>query len=371
MKYLSGLFGMIVLAFLLNACATQSNGLTIKGKFDKANDMNVYLDKTTYDNAFERKAQAQASGNGSFTLSTEEMLPAGLYRVRMGSKSVDLVLNGTEKKIDISGDLSTVQNYEYNISGADLSKTYQENLAGFITRQKDQAAMKDFIDNADPLLASAMASKVYKFSAGTIMAHKSILKKLEAAYPNAPYTAEYKNHIAKTEAKAKPKRSKGKYAVGVGEPAPEIALPGPDGKVRKLSDLKGQVVLLDFWASWCGPCRKANPHVVETYKKYKDQGFTVYSVSLDGLDTRTKSRLKSEADIQKRMEMSKVKWENAIKKDNLIWDSHVSDLKKWESEASAKYGVRSIPTTFLIGRDGNIAALNPRYNLEEEIQKVL
>ncbi len=371
MKYLSGLFGVIVLAFLVSACSSaSSNGLTIKGKFDKANDMNVYLDKTTYDNAFERKAQAQASGNGSFTLSTEEMLPAGLYRVRMGSKSVDLVINGTEKKIDISGDLATVQNFDYSIAGSDLSQSYQENMSAFVTRQKDQAAIKNFIDSADPLLSSAIASKVYKFSAGSLMAHKSILKKLETAYPNEAYTTEYKGQIAKTEAKAKPK-SKGKYTVDVGDQAPEIALPGLDGKVRKLSDLKGQVVLLDFWASWCGPCRKANPHVVETYKKYKEQGFTVFSVSLDGLDTRTKARIKSESDIQKRMEMSKVKWKNAIEKDKLEWDHHVSDLKKWESEASAKYGVRSIPTTFLIGRDGNIAALNPRYNLEEEIQKAL
>ena len=159
--------------------------------------------------------------------------------------------------------------------------------------------------------------------------------------------------------------------IKVGEPAPDIVLPGVDGKTRKLSDLKGKVVLLDFWASWCGPCRKANPHVVDVYQKYKDKGFDVFSVSLDGLDTRSKQRMKSEDQIKMQMDRSKERWLAAIKKDNLTWDSHVSDLKKWESAPAATYGVRSIPKTFLIGRDGNIVYVNPRNNLEEQVKKFL
>ncbi|MBK8295838.1 MAG: TlpA family protein disulfide reductase [Saprospiraceae bacterium] len=160
-------------------------------------------------------------------------------------------------------------------------------------------------------------------------------------------------------------------SIKVGMPAPDINLPSPKGKSYKLSDLKGKVVLLDFWASWCGPCRRANPHVVEIYNKYKSKGFTVFSVSLDGVDSRTKQQLGSEAQVKEFSNRAKEAWVAAIEKDNLTWDTHVSDLKKWESDPAKIYGVQSIPKTFLIGKDGKIVAVNPRDNLEEEILKVL
>ncbi len=136
-----------------------------------------------------------------------------------------------------------------------------------------------------------------------------------------------------------------------GQKAPEIALPSPDGKIIKLSSLKGKVVLLDFWASWCGPCRKANPNVVKLYEKYKNQGFTVYSVSLD---------------------QSKQKWQQAITKDGLSWENHVSDLKFWYSKAAEDYGIEAIPATFLIGKDGVILDTDLHGNsLETAVKKAL
>ena len=133
--------------------------------------------------------------------------------------------------------------------------------------------------------------------------------------------------------------------ISLGHPAPEIAFPSPNGDTLRLSDLKGNYVLLDFWAAWCRPCRMKNPSLVKLYQNYHSQkfdegknGFEIYSYSLD---------------------RNKAAWVNAIGTDQLTWPYHTINLNGDKKAADRAYGVQFIPTVFLIDPEGNIIMMNP------------
>ncbi len=148
-----------------------------------------------------------------------------------------------------------------------------------------------------------------------------------------------------------------KTGLEVGNIAPNIKMRSPQGDTFELESLRGQMVLIDFWASWCGPCRRENPVVVDAYNQFKDKsfqegkGFTVYSVSLD---------------------KNQAAWRKAIDEDQLSWPYHVSDLAGWNSKAAARYRVNSIPANFLINQDGVIIAKDLRgHALKATLQKLV
>ena len=132
--------------------------------------------------------------------------------------------------------------------------------------------------------------------------------------------------------------------ITIGKPAPEFAAPSPEGKTISLKESLGKVTLIDFWASWCGPCRQENPNVVALYNEFHEKGFNIIGVSLD-----------DNAD----------KWKEAITKDGLVWN-HISNLKQWQEPIAEQYNVKSIPATFLLDEKGIIVATDLR---GEELRK--
>ena len=180
------------------------------------------------------------------------------------------------------------------------------------------------------------------FSALAAKKHPATVKLADAI--EAQFKATFPRQVAQISAQAATLRT---FAVGA--EAPLFAGPTPEGEQISLESLRGKVVLIDFWASWCGPCRRENPNVVKLYNAYKDKGFEILAVSLD----RTKDR-----------------WVKAIADDKLTW-LHISDLKGWKSTYARQYGVSSIPQTVLLDREGKIMARNLRGKaLEQKLADV-
>jgi thiol-disulfide isomerase/thioredoxin len=370
MKNISTLLVVALLAVLGWQC--QSSGTTIEGTIPDAQNMTAYLDHVIIGKASNILANTKISPAGKFEMSFPEGLEAGVYNLRVGAQRINLVFDGKEKKVSIDGSLNSLQDYSFKLDGSSDSQVFANVMQGLIARRYSINDITNFIDTvSNPTLGAYVAFRSLGNLPQFLEIQKKAQSKLATAEPNSEMAAQYGMYISTLETQTMAQQSD--ELIQLGQPAPDIRLTSPSGKEYALSDLKGKVVLLDFWASWCGPCRRENPNVVEVYKKYNKKGFEVFSVSLDGVDSRTAERMGSQEEVNKMMSSSKQRWVDAIAQDGLLWKYHVSDLRKWEAAPAALYGVRSIPRTFLIDREGKIAAVNLRgaEAIETELQKHL
>ena len=341
------------------------------GDVEGAGGIEVIIDQLNGPTAaFETVARGPADAAGHFEINVPTGLEAGVYRARIGARKMPLILDGTEERVTLTGQLDDLERYQYTVDGSTSAASFQAMLGGLAERERTPDDAVKYIDTVANPYAGVYLAELALGHHNYVDALNKAQARLESYAAGTNYGTNYAGWINGIQAAAAQARAA--ELIQVGQPAPDIALPNPDGKEMKLSDLKGKIVLLDFWASWCGPCRRENPNVVDVYNRYKDEGFTVYSVSLDGFDDNARAQLAQSGDLETQLEAQKNRWTGAIAADKLTWPYHVSDLKKWATLPAQTYGVRGIPKTFLIDRDGNIASVNARGPmLEQELKQLL
>jgi thiol-disulfide isomerase/thioredoxin len=325
-------------------------------------------------------ATIDEKGNFSFKNASPS---AGFYRVKATEQNFAMLVLDSTQKITLTGDFKNIGN-TYKVEGSEDTKIFLEfNMLGKEIQQRTDSMQQAFqalvgttkmdsvrMDSLNKVFGdiynklidayqerfSALVTK-NKASLAVLAGiqqlnpnkylnlYKEVDVALTSKYPSSKYLANLKKDIAAFEAQT---QKSGKLAIG--SVLPDFTLTTPEGRALSLSSFKGKVVLIDFWASWCGPCRKENPNVVAMYKKLHAKGFEIYSVSLDD---------------------NQEKWMNAIKADGLIWN-HASDLKGWDNQAAKMFGVDAIPFTILLDKEGKIIDKGLRgKELEAKVQAAL
>lgn len=320
---------MILSVLLLASCQETPKGYVINGVVENMPDGPVYLKSFRNKMFFDVDTAEIKDGKFIFKGEVTEPLLFGLatenmdYPVQLFVENVNM-----DVKIGADGETIIVQNSPANV-------IFQENAV--------KVFEKGF--NIDSLVTKYPDSPVAAFYLYRYFTYQLPLEELKAtraklspALNACPYVVDLDVIIKQLE------------NVQVGKTAPEFALPDTAGVSVSLSDFRGKYVLLDFWASWCPPCRKENPNVVKAYQDFKDKNFTIIGISLDN---------------------NKEKWMKAIADDDLTW-THLSDLKYWDSEIPALYGVRGIPANVLLDPDGVIIAKNiTGEELQDTLKKVI
>lgn len=381
------------LALALFACENsgRKSGFELKGTFTNSNNETIYLEKLTGPQpVVVDSTTIDEKGNFEF----KEYDPKiGFYRIKVTDANFAMLVLDSADKVTVTGDMKDLGN-SYKVDGSpetvlfmayneiskhdrtrvdSLSRIF-ENLASMLGLDQLQAVnpelaakrgdslsktlegvYMEIVNQASERMAVKIRENLNMFS--TIMAiqaldpekyldvYQELDKNLMKKFPKNQNILMFHEHVLRTISS----REKA-LALKEGSEAPEINLPDVNGNPLTLSSLRGKVVLIDFWASWCGPCRKEMPAVVKAYAKYKSKGFEIYGVSLD---------------------KTKENWVEAIQKDGITWPQ-VSDLKFWDCEAAKAYNVEGIPFTVLIDKEGKILAKNLRGDdLEKAIEKAL
>lgn len=320
---------MAVAALLMAGCQEAPKGYVINGTVENMPDGNIYLKSFRNKMFFDVDTAEIKDGKFTFKGEVEQPLLFGLATENM-DYPVQLFLENTVMDVKMSDDGETivVRNSPANdIFQGNAEKIFEEgyNIDSLITKYPD---------------SPAAAFYLYRYFTYQLPLEdlKATRAKISPALANNPYVKDLDGIIQQLE------------NVQIGKVAPEFSLPDTAGVSVSLSDFRGKYVLLDFWASWCPPCRKENPNLVNAYQQNKDKNFTILAISLDE---------------------NKDKWLKAIQDDNLTW-THVSDLKFWDSEIPALYGVRGIPANVLLDPNGVIIAKNIKGEaLHEKLKEVL
>ena len=353
-------FFLLFLISLVSCKGSNVPVFTIEGTLKGMPKTTIFLEEMSLSNEQKLLDSTKSLPDGSFTLEVPLNKNQAIYRIRMANKSL-LIVND-EAKVKIIGNWQSLPKLEKNVSpgtsslNALLDRIYQqeENLAAaqlaLDTLHKNRTSdslLADF-EQKVTLETSAFNDYLKKYADTTkylpvaILAamridepsiQESIHNKLSKRFGNQDMVAQYAAFLKNNAPSATVSKT-----VVVGASAPDFTLSTAEGKRLSMSSLRGKYVLLDFWASWCAPCRKENPSLVAAYRTFREQNFEILGVSLDD---------------------NKEKWLQAIAADRILWPQ-VSDYQGWNSAVVELYGVAALPSNFLIDPSGKVIATNLR-----------